>query len=84
MVPEEIHKPLPEDPSQGRVPGFPLLLRIALNCINQEVHLKIWLHAACLFVTQKDFIDDNCHRHYVLDLHKIGKPPAHRIVRIRD
>ena len=85
MVPEEIHKPLPKGPSQGRVPGFSLLHGTALNCINQEIHLKIWLHTACRFVAQKDLIDDNRLGHYVLELRKmtVGKPPAQRIVRIR-
>ena len=86
MVPEEIHKPLPEDPSQGRVAGFPLLHHSVLDRINQQVHLKIWLHTAGLLVAQKDLIDDNRLGHYVLELREIAvcKYPAERIMRIRD
>ena len=84
MVPEKIHKPLPEDPSQGRVAGFPLLHRSVLDRINQQVHLKIWLHTAGLLITQKDLIDDNRLGHYVLELREIavGEPPADRMMRL--
>jgi hypothetical protein len=86
MFPEEIRNPLPEDPSQGRITGFPLLHHAALNCINQQVDLKIRLHTAGLLVTQEDLVDDNCLRHYVLELSEIAisKPPAQIIMIIRD
>ena len=86
MVPEEIHKPAPEHPSQCRVAGFPLLHDAVVDRIDQQVHLKIRLHAAGLVVTQEDLVDDNRLGHYVLELREIavGEPPADRTMRIRD
>jgi hypothetical protein len=84
MVLEEIHNPLPEDPSQGRVAGFPLLHLTALSRTNQQVHLKIRLHTAGTLITQKDLVDGKRLGHYVLELCQIsvGKPPAERIKRL--